>query len=48
MEWMLHIAYKLNDGTSKWQAQSVDQKKVIGDRKEEIKKKLKNIYIKNV
>ena len=39
MEWMLHIPYKLNDGTSKWQARSVDQKKVVGDRKEKNPKK---------
>lgn len=41
MEWMLHIAYKLNDGTSKWQARSADEKKAVSDRKEEIQIKFK-------
>lgn len=41
MEWMFHIAYKLNDGTGKWQAPSVDEKKAVSDRKEEIQNKFK-------
>lgn len=48
MEWMLHIAYKLNDGMSKWQARSVDEKKVVGDRKEQIQKKFKAVLGLNI